>query len=65
MVEKKHEKRKYKEGKIFQQKIKNTINEMTEIYFFGNINPCSSSPNRSMKISKDFSLERRHILKTN
>ena len=34
MVEKKHEKRKYKEGKIFQQKIKNTINEMTVLYFW-------------------------------
>ena len=36
MVEKRHGKRKYKKGKIFQQKIKNSINEMTEFYFFGN-----------------------------
>ena len=65
MVEKKHDKRKNKEGKIFQQKIKNTINEMTEFYIFDNINPCSLAPNRFMKISRDFSLEQRHILKTN
>ena len=25
-----------KKGKIFQQKIQNNINEMTELYFFGN-----------------------------
>ena len=36
MVEKRHGKRKYKKGKKFQQKIKNNINEMTELYFFGN-----------------------------
>ena len=33
MVEKKHGKQKYKEGKIFQQKINKSINEMTELYF--------------------------------
>ena len=54
MVEKRHGKRKYKEGKIFQQKIKNNINEMTELYFFWqHINVCSSTPNR-------FQFERNH-----
>ena len=33
MVEKKHGKQKYKEGKIFQKKINKSINEMTELYF--------------------------------
>ena len=41
--------------------IKNGINEMTGgALFFGNMNLCSSELNQSMKISRDFSLERRH-----
>ena len=36
MVEKRLGKQKYKEGQIFKQKIKNSIIEMTEFYFFGN-----------------------------
>ena len=63
MVEKKHGKWKYKEGNIFQhkKKIKNGINEMANRgLFLGNMNLCSSKLNQSMKISRDFSLERRH-----
>lgn len=42
------------------KKKKNSINEMTKLYFLAT---CNSAP--SMKIFKDFSLECRHILKTN
>ena len=44
-----------------KKKIKNGINEMANRgLFLGNMNLCSSKLNQSMKISRDFSLERRH-----
>ena len=53
MVEKRHGKRKYKKGKIFQQ-IQNNINENDgTLFFWQHINLCSSAPNR-------FQFERNH-----